>query len=128
MANTHAKLPECAAVQATLVEQMERITENQRKISDKVFGNGRVGLDQQTDTNTRDIAEIIAAIKKMNEARELETKAREQDKRAQGRHAQMVADTSLWINHYHSSSCTDCRNRDSAYKIDGQFCMARYQI
>jgi hypothetical protein len=79
MANTHAKLPECAAVQATLVEQMERITENQRKISDKVFGNGRVGLDQQTDTNTRDIAEIIAAIKKMNEARELETKAREQE-------------------------------------------------
>jgi hypothetical protein len=74
---SHNILPECAANQATFLEQMRQTTEIQQQLIKEVFGNGKIGLRQVGTKNTEDIQEILTSLRGENEIRKEETKVRQ---------------------------------------------------
>lgn len=87
----HEIIPECAATQATLVAQMETITENLMKVSETVMGNGKLGLKDITAQNSRDIAALTDAIAEIVKERKEEKEARVLDAK------EKKGDTRKWL-------------------------------
>lgn len=72
-------LPECAANLATLSERLLQVAETQDHIAEMVYGNGKVGLKDQTEANSRDIAALTKLIADMAKAREVEAAAHQKE-------------------------------------------------
>jgi hypothetical protein len=73
----HDVLPECIEKQATLAEQMKQTSDILKDLVITVKGNGKVGLQETTSQNTRDIAEIVTSLREENSVRNKETEVRQ---------------------------------------------------
>lgn len=69
-------LPECAANQATMAEQVRGITSDLAHIAETIYGNSKPGLKETLETNTRDITEVAKILKEINESRKEESEMR----------------------------------------------------
>jgi hypothetical protein len=58
-------LSECAATQATFAEQMKQVTANLDRITDIILGNGKLGLQDKTDGNSRALETVIKLLDSM---------------------------------------------------------------
>jgi len=65
-------LPTCASYFATLSVNMAQVTKDQAHIAEKIWGNGKTGMDEQLSENTRAITSILSALDKAARVRELE--------------------------------------------------------
>jgi len=72
-------LSECAATMATLVEQMRQVTANLGHITDIIFGNGKLGLQDKTDDNSRALEAIIKLLDEMRDSKKAEETRRQQE-------------------------------------------------
>lgn len=66
--------PDCLVVMTQLTEQMKVVVADQKEISNLIYGNGKVGLKDQTAENTRDIVDITKMMKEYNDVKVEETK------------------------------------------------------
>jgi hypothetical protein len=72
----HDMRPECASTMATITTQIKQIMIDQTHITDTMWGNGKTGIKDQTEANSRDILEITKILRETNEARRLEIETR----------------------------------------------------
>jgi len=72
-------LPGCAAVMATVTEQLRQVVSTQEKIVETVWGNGKKGLNEKVDDNKRVIDDIAETLKQSVEARKIEIDERKKE-------------------------------------------------
>lgn len=90
-------LPECAERLATITERLLQTTQIQAHIAETVFGNGKIGLKDQTEDNTRDITTLTSLMNQANRVREEETATRKRETEERMREvAQRKSDTTKW--------------------------------
>jgi flagellar biosynthesis/type III secretory pathway M-ring protein FliF/YscJ len=71
--------PYVAATLATITERLNESTKALEHVSLTVFGNGKTGIKDITEQNTRDIDQIIKTLQQMNEQRSEELKVRQHE-------------------------------------------------
>jgi hypothetical protein len=82
---------------ATHTEQMKEIVKDLTHIAETIFGNGKPGLRELTESNIRDIASNAKLVGEMIEVRKLETQARtEETKVREAETLQRQSDTRKW--------------------------------
>ena len=78
---TYEVNPDCLVTMTQITEQMKVVVADQKEISNLIYGNGKVGLKEQTAENTRDIIDITKLLSEVNETKKLEEKRNaEEDK------------------------------------------------
>jgi hypothetical protein len=78
---TYEVNPDCLVTMTKITEGMKVVVANQKEISELIYGNGRVGLKEQTAENTRDIIDITKLLSEVNETKKLEEERKaEEDK------------------------------------------------
>jgi hypothetical protein len=60
--------PVCAANIATITANLLQVTKSLERVKETVFGNGKIGLDEQTKENTRIIQDILTTMKTITTA------------------------------------------------------------
>jgi hypothetical protein len=73
---SHDVLPECASIMATLVEQVKQITLDQVQITETIYGNGKIGVKEHSEQNSRDIVEVAKLLRELIVERKLEAEVR----------------------------------------------------
>jgi hypothetical protein len=71
--------PVCAANLATITANLLQVTKTNERMVEKIEGNGKIGLEDQTTANTRDITNLTVMIKDMIADRKEGQKAKEVD-------------------------------------------------
>jgi hypothetical protein len=86
--SSHDILPECAANMATTTQQVKEIAKDLAQVAETIYGNGKPGLRELTESNIRDIASNAKMIEEMIEVRKLETQARLEETQIRKKEAQ----------------------------------------
>lgn len=73
--------PDCLVTMTKITERMNVIVADQKEISNLIYGNGKVGLKDQTAENTRDIIDITKVLKDVNDTKKLEEERKESEEK-----------------------------------------------
>jgi len=75
-------LPDCAQAFGIITTRLEQVTETQDKITDKIWGNGKTGMDDLIAENQRQIATLTGLVAKLVATKDEEVTFLKNEKKA----------------------------------------------